>query len=120
MKPVLFASAAVLAALAACSAPPVYMSHPPEPELPLPALPASVTAPGDPACSKEGEDVAGPDAGPGCCAGFERAPVYKGSFLRLDECVLEGTGRAVCIRCGDGRCGLGETACNCAVDCHLP
>lgn len=68
-------------------------------------------------CLGEGKDEAG-DAGPGCCEGLTRTPLYKGSLIRLDECQLMPGDGYRCIRCGDGRCGLGENACNCSGECR--
>jgi len=68
-------------------------------------------------CVGEGQDESG-DAGPGCCQGLVRTPLYKGSILRLDECQrVPGDGYR-CIRCGDGRCGVGENTCNCPAECR--
>lgn len=107
-------SALALLALTGCSAPPEYPGARLDPPAAVPA-PPPVAAPA-PACGAEGE-VLGADAGAGCCEGLERAPFYKGSVIRLDTCEMEGMGRTSCIRCGDGRCGKGENACNCPVDC---
>jgi hypothetical protein len=82
-----------------------------------PSVPPSA-APRDAPCAAAGEAPSVVDGGaPACCAGLEPLRVFKGSVLRLDECVPEPGGAAVCGRCGDGRCGVGETACNCPSDC---
>jgi hypothetical protein len=57
---------------------------------------------------------------PPCCPGLTRAESYKGSILRLDECEKDGSGHAFCIRCGDGKCAVGENTCSCAADCKWP
>lgn len=88
------------------------------------AQPLSTAAPHDTTvCLPEGSEiVAGADAGVDtpCCKGLIRAPAYKGSILRLDECEQEGDRHAFCIRCGDGKCGVGENTCSCNADCHWP
>src|SRR2546421_39956 len=66
---------------------------------PGPILPPPPAASASAACADEGEDVAGPD-GPdagarACCAGLLPAIVYKGSILRLDDCIPEGDGHAI-------------------------
>ena len=102
--------ALLLAGLCACSSPPEYPI--PRPDPPEAALPKA-TAPSL-ACVREGEVIAGPGS---CCEGLSRVEFYKGSMIRLDACELEGKGRATCVRCGNGRCGIGENACNCPADC---
>jgi hypothetical protein len=108
-------------ALPACSALLAGCSAPPEYALPRPDPPGTVLLPppagaADVACAGEGEVLAA-DAGAGCCMGLGPVPFYKGSVIRLDTCEPEGKGRATCLRCGDGRCGKGENACNCPADC---
>jgi hypothetical protein len=88
------------------------------------ARPSSTVAQPDTlACLPEGAEIpGGPDAGaaPPCCAGLTKADVYKGSILRLDECEREADGHAFCIRCGDGKCSVGENTCSCTADCRWP
>jgi hypothetical protein len=108
----------VIALLLGCSS-----SEPPMiPRLaPGPAASTSSAVSGDPpACVHEGDEIAQPPAsGPiACCDGLVRVPVFKGSVLRLDQCYPVGGGRAMCVRCGDGFCGIGENACDCPADCH--
>lgn len=74
-------------------------------------------------CLPEGaEVVAGADTGPSreCCRGLTRVGSFKGSILRLDKCDPANDGHTFCIRCGDGRCGVGENLCTCEADCHWP
>lgn len=85
--------------------------------------PARVAQNDTPECLPEGAKlVAAGDAGPPpqCCAGLTRAEAYKGSILRLDVCEPDDGGHAFCIRCGDGRCGVGENICTCKADCSWP
>lgn len=88
------------------------------------ARPPDGTARSDtPACLPEGSEIPGNEGdatSPSCCAGLTKALVYKGSILRLDECEPEGNGHAFCIRCGDGKCGVGENTCACDADCRWP
>ena len=88
-------------------------------EQPL-AAPVSVEDAGPTPCVPEG--VEGSPAGAGlalpCCGGLGRVLVYKWSLPRLDDCVVAGGGRYLCVKCGDGRCGIGENRCNCPADCH--
>ncbi|MEP7125830.1 MAG: hypothetical protein ABJE95_33170 [Byssovorax sp.] len=106
--------ALLLASLCACSSPPEY----PTPRLDPPGTAPPPTPPGSAspslACASEGQVIA---ADGSCCEGLARAAFYKGSMIRLDECELEGKGRSTCVRCGNGRCGTGENACNCPADC---
>lgn len=117
----LFSPVFVAAILAGCG-PSGFMSPELEPE--AAARPVSSAVPHDtPVCLPEGtEIIGGPDAGldTPCCEGLIRAPVYKGSILRLDECEPEGAGHAFCIRCGDGKCSVGENTCSCNPDCRWP
>ncbi len=110
-------------AVIACSGQYEYAPPPVEPEEGATSAPAT-TAQGDtPGCLPEGaEIVPAPDAGAvtPCCEGLTRAEAYRGSILRLDSCVPEGNGHAFCIRCGDGRCGVGENTCSCEADCRWP
>ena len=100
--------------LGACSSPPEYPVPGPDPPGLTPPPTASPTASPSLACAGEGEVIAGPGS---CCEGLSRVDFYKGSMIRLDACELEGKGRATCVRCGNGRCGMGENACNCPADC---
>jgi len=72
------------------------------------------------ACLPEGEEGPPPEVVPQrpCCEGLGRVPIYKWSFVRVDECLAEKGGRYLCIKCGDGRCGIGENRCNCPADCR--
>lgn len=65
-------------------------------------------------CAGAGEDVSPSKP---CCAGLVAAPVFKGSIIRLDDCVRVVPPRTVCLACGDGTCGVEETTCNCSSDC---
>lgn len=94
-------------------------------EEPDPGTVTSVSAAQDdtPECLPEGTEI--PEATDGeavaaCCAGLERADAFKGSVLRLDACEPDPTGHAFCIKCGDGRCGIGENTCTCPADCTWP
>ena len=74
-------------------------------------------------CLPEGAEVvagAGAAGGAECCAGLTRVGSFKGSILRLDKCDPAEDGHTFCIRCGDGRCGVGENLCTCEADCHWP
>jgi hypothetical protein len=123
-SPIALLTAALLAATLSCSGPEYATPHP-EPEGTI-LRPPWVAQPDTLGCLNEGSEipasVAGADAGPppACCEGLTRVEVYKGSILRLDVCEPEGTGHAFCIRCGDGRCGVGENTCSCPADCHWP
>lgn len=112
---------ALLALLCGCSGPGEYTPLV-EPE--GTAAPPQTAAQTDtPSCLPEGTEIAGDaDAGaaPPCCDGLTKALVCKGSILRLDECEPEGNGHAFCIRCGDGKCGVGENTCTCEADCRWP
>ena len=108
-----------------CSAPPEMMPRPPGPTDVAAAPPEPPDATPQAACVQEAEEGAepeegAPDAPVGCCpgVGLTRVPVYRSSFLRVDECQLVGGGRFSCIQCGNGRCGKGENVCNCPADCH--
>jgi hypothetical protein len=114
--------AAVLGAAPACSGPSEYTNPRLEPE-PTASPPVSSALADSDSCVPEGKEITGaPDAGPSppCCPGLTRVGTFKGSILRLDDCEPEGNGHAFCIKCGDGVCGIGENACSCAADCHLP
>jgi uncharacterized membrane protein len=110
--------ALLLAGLCACSSPPEYPI--PRADPPGVAPPKAAEPPLPPAgegvlpCVGEGDVIAGPGS---CCEGLSRVDFYKGSMIRLDGCELENKGRATCVRCGNGRCGAGENACNCPADC---
>lgn len=117
LRPLLFASALVIG----CSGPGEYT---PLVEPDGTASPPFTTAQTDtPACLPEGAEIAG-DTGagpsPACCQGLTKGLAHKGSILRLDVCEPEGDGHAFCIRCGDGKCGVGENTCNCEADCRWP
>jgi hypothetical protein len=64
------------------------------------------------ACTQEGELKNGSEAS--CCEGLKEDVPYK--ELKDGVCV-EHAGQSACIACGDGKCGSGESACNCAPDC---
>jgi hypothetical protein len=106
-----------------CSAPYEYTQPPLDPDDGRTPLPGPTAQPDTPECLQEGTEIL-PDAGAGpaleCCPGLERVEVYRGSILRLDTCEPEGGGHAFCIRCGDGRCGVGENTCSCEADCRWP
>ena len=67
-------------------------------------------------CVAEGQAVGGKllDAPTKCCAGLvavaESTPMDGGCAQAPPDVIL-------CIRCGDGQCGLGENHCNCPSDC---
>lgn len=118
-------AALVTSALVAlgCSGPHKYTQPPPEPEDGVTALPATTAQTDTPECLSEGTEIKpGADAGtaPPCCPGLTRVEAYRGSILRLDTCEPEENGHAFCIRCGDGRCGVGENTCSCEADCRWP
>ncbi|MGB9707962.1 MAG: hypothetical protein ACPLXC_01380 [Candidatus Pacearchaeota archaeon] len=55
-----------------------------------------------------------------CCSGLETGANYDMNCVlnhdnECEPCALVGA--SVCIRCGDGVCGLGENFCNCIEDC---
>jgi hypothetical protein len=102
--------AGLFVSLGACSSPPEYPIPRPDPPGVAPPPTAAPTL----ACAGEGQVIAGPAI---CCEGLSRVDFYKGSMIRLDACELENKGRATCVRCGNGRCGPGENACNCPADC---
>lgn len=66
-------------------------------------------------CAGEGTSVPViPDAPP-CCAGLQAISCDRPD---PDGVCMEGcAGAVICANCGDGRCGAGENACNCALDC---
>jgi hypothetical protein len=77
---------------------------------------SSTTFP-DQGCAKEGE-TAGHyvDDPPQCCPGLakivdEPRPDGRGG------CGLTPAGFMICVKCGDGTCGIGENYCNCPKDC---
>jgi hypothetical protein len=110
------AAVALLAAVTACSAGPETPVLP-RPDPPGTRLPPAARLPAEPACAEAGAVLTG--EAQRCCDGLGAAPFYLGSVIRLDQCQLEGKGRSTCIRCGDGRCGQGENACNCPADCPM-
>lgn len=59
------------------------------------------------------EGVRSADVQPRCCDGLAAIPDLEGAD---GQCMPASPGM-VCAACGDGVCGLGETACNCAGDC---
>ncbi|MBK8257264.1 MAG: hypothetical protein IPK82_31895 [Polyangiaceae bacterium] len=105
----------------ACSGQYEYVPTISEPDPPGTAVATSAQA-GAESCVAEAIEIAptGPEAARPCCAGLTRANVYKGSILRLDQCVPTDDGHAFCIRCGDGHCGVGESVCSCEIDCRWP
>lgn len=73
-------------------------------------------------CTGEGEELDAKDTCAACCSGLERMsskildPESDGS---VRSCVAPGVfSLFICIRCGDGTCGKGETACDCPADCR--
>ena len=123
-RPTIFTLAAILAGCSASRDSPGPRPLPPDDPVASPRVEG--LAVDSPACVPEGvEFPASQGAGAvfaasaACCEGLQRAPIYKGSIIRLDECELAPGPRFFCVRCGNGRCGLGETACNCPADCHL-
>ena len=116
--------AIVTLAAVGCSGPYEVMNPHPEPEDPA-TLPgpwgtaaAAECAPEGPIATATGAGNAGPAAE--CCAGLTRVGTFKGSILRLDQCQPADDGRAFCVRCGDGKCGVGENFCTCKADCEWP
>ncbi|MFO0756866.1 MAG: hypothetical protein U0359_10260 [Byssovorax sp.] len=118
-------SVQLILSLAACSGARDRPGPRPDDDPPRPT--GSTAAPiASPACVPEGVETPPLDergmaeGTPGaCCDGLALAPIFKGSIIRLDECELARPARFFCVRCGDGRCGRGETMCNCPADCHL-
>jgi hypothetical protein len=112
------------AAAGGCSATPEMQPRPDAPGDLVATVGAPDASPPNGGCVDEAVEGVDPPQGEApvapraCCAGLTRAPVYKGSILRLDECQVAPGGRFLCIRCGDGRCGKGENVCNCPADCH--
>lgn len=114
------AAFALVGLVSACSGPEMMPHLEPEGTA---SPPLTAAHPDTPACLPEGTEIRGEaDARPSaeCCPGLTRSPVYKGSIARLDQCEQEGDGHAFCIRCGDGKCGVGENTCSCDADCHWP
>jgi hypothetical protein len=129
MKPFRIAMAAL--AWAGCSGPYELMNPSPEPD-------ATATPPGplgtgaSPDCVREGGEIPAASGAPAggatsgaaataeCCPGLTRVGTFKGSILRLDACEPAGDGRAFCVRCGDGKCGVAENFCTCKADCEWP
>lgn len=73
-------------------------------------------APGE--CMPEGEII---NAGDVCCPGLiETAPIFLEDEGWGDCLPLPCGDCAVCTRCGNGVCGLGESYCNCEMDCPVP
>lgn len=76
-------------------------------------------------------DMDAPDMAPACAAAGESVPVVPGALpccegLEAISCDRPGpdgicpegcAGAVICAACGDGVCGAGENACNCAIDC---
>jgi len=77
------------------------------------------------ACRAEGMELEAKIICARCCEGLTRAePLIVGErdppeVDRLAPgCDFAGTdGMFVCVRCGDGICGIGENRCNCPADC---
>ncbi|MCB9550642.1 MAG: hypothetical protein H6705_01785 [Myxococcales bacterium] len=66
-------------------------------------------------CAGEGESVPVVPNAPPCCEGLEAISCDRPG---PDGVCMEGcAGAVICADCGDGRCGPGENACNCALDC---
>jgi hypothetical protein len=123
MRAVRTALLASAIALLGCSGSYEYAHPPVEPDDGATSPPATTAHPDTHECLPEGAEIpSGTDASasPPCCSGLTRAEVYRGSILRLDTCEPEGDGHAFCIRCGDGRCGVGENTCSCEADCRWP
>lgn len=60
-----------------------------------------------------------------CCDGLTRVPDFRPGDASPPEvdglpegCDGFGDSAFVCLRCGDGVCGIGETHCNCPEDCN--
>ena len=106
-----------------CSGPYEYTHPPLEPDDGSTSVPVLTAQPDVPECYPEGTEIVtidGARSGIECCPGLTRVGAYRSSILRLDTCEPEGGGHAFCIRCGDGRCGVGENTCSCEVDCRWP
>ena len=78
-------------------------------------------------CIPEGESYEGKVLCAKCCDGLIRAgsnvlgDAIPPEVDRLKPgCDPGATSRVVCLRCGDGVCGTGETYCNCPRDCPVP
>lgn len=75
-------------------------------------------------CIGEGEALEAKVTCSHCCDGLTRVPdvrpgdAYPPNIDGLPEgCDGFGDSAFVCLRCGDGVCGTGETHCNCPEDC---
>lgn len=72
-----------------------------------------------PACVESGEHVFPWDPnGAACCPGLT-AEVIAERDDATGLCV-DMDGAMVCLACGDGQCGPGESDCNCPQDCPVP
>ena len=67
-----------------------------------------------PSCTSEGGIVSEATGLIRCCAGLTSVPnIGRMPNGLCTEIALT----SVCVQCGDGQCGTGETACNCPQDC---
>lgn len=76
-------------------------------------------------CAEEGEEVDAKDICAVCCDKLSRVPATRRgtSVAPALDGLVEGCDPSpipslfVCLACGDGLCGVGETLCNCPEDC---
>jgi hypothetical protein len=64
-------------------------------------------------CLMEGEESRNPEAR--CCNGKEKVPFFMQGNV---DCTIVNVTGGICINCGDKKCGIGETTCNCPRDCR--
>ena len=74
-----------------------------------------MVAPDSGACAAAGESVPVVPGALPCCAGLAAFPCDRPDANGV--CPGGCAGAVVCAACGDGVCGAGENACNCALDC---
>jgi hypothetical protein len=65
-------------------------------------------------CYKQGETFRYQEGT--CCAGLQKEYYYSTNETGPTEITIVPT--SVCVKCGDGVCGKGETASNCSQDCQ--
>lgn len=68
------------------------------------------------ACIQEGKTGPVIQFPPSCCTGLKKISV---AVANGDMCIMNA-GSFLCTKCGDGKCGTGENACNCPADCPRP
>lgn len=74
------------------------------------------------ACRGPGDSYDGKDICSLCCDGLQAASVLVPTMPGAsDDCGPPASGpppgNLICIACGDGECGAGESRCNCPSDC---